>query len=204
MDDSLWLSERPIINERRQIMDDADIVKLFFERSEDAVTQTGIKYGKWLRGISFSVLRQSEDADECVNDTYLHAWNAIPPARPQTLSAYLGKIVRNLSIDRLRRREAEKRQSEYTVCLDELEWCISGGDSPDDMLGERELRETVNRFLRGLSKKRRLVFIARYWNLLSCTEIAEKLGMTDGSVRTSLHRTREELKGYLKKEGYEI
>ena len=185
-------------------MDDADIVKLFFERSEDAVTQTGIKYGKWLRGISFSVLRQSEDADECVNDTYLHAWNAIPPARPQTLSAYLGKIVRNLSIDRLRRREAEKRQSEYTVCLDELEWCISGGDSPDDMLGERELRETVNRFLRGLSKKRRLVFIARYWNLLSCTEIAEKLGMTDGSVRTSLHRTREELKGYLKKEGYEI
>lgn len=188
-------------------MEDTSIIELFWERSEDAIVHAQLKYGKYCRSIAYSILRSNEDAEECESDTFLHAWNSIPPHRPSLLSAFLGKITRNLSIDRLRMKNTQKRGGEYSVVLEEVEnWLVTAEDpgSPEDELDAEVLASYINDFLGTVSKKSRLLFIGRYWNMLSVAELSENFGMSQSAVKTSLHRTRNELAKYLTKEGYTV
>ena len=186
-------------------MDDFTIVELFWARSEDAISHARLKYGNYCRSIAYSILRSFEDAEECENDTYLRAWNSIPPSKPSLLSAFLGKIVRNLSIDKLRTKTAAKRDTEYEVALEELEGCLANDSpSPEDELDSKILGDSINTFLSTVSQKSRVLFIGRYWNLLSISELSKMFGISESSVKTSLHRTRSKLAEYLKKEGYTL
>lgn len=188
-------------------MEDTSIIELFWARSEDAIIHAQIKYGGYCRSIAFSILHSHEDAEECENDTFLHAWRSIPPHKPSLLSAFLGKIARNLSIDRLRRKNTQKRGGEYALVLEETEnWLVSIEDpgSPEDELDAEILASYINDFLDTVSKKARLLFIGRYWNMLSVAELSDKFGLSESAVKTSLHRTRNELAKYLIKEGYTL
>ena len=192
------------ISERR-FMEDAQIVQLFFERSEEALIQTQNKYEGYCRSIAGNVLADEQDALECFNDCLLRAWNSIPPARPDSLRAYLGKITRNLAIDRLQSRNAAKRGGgEALLVLDELAECVSGGTSPEDEIIAKETSAAVNRFLEGLDPLKRKIFVRRYWYMDKTADIAERYGLREAGVRTTLFRLRAELKEHLSKEGIEI
>lgn len=183
-------------------MEDSQILALYFARSENAISQTALKYGNYCFHIAYQILANREDAEESVNDTYMEAWNGIPPSRPPVLSAYLGKIVRNISIDRWRAGNAEKRGGgEFPLCLEELANCVSG---KADIAQEEMMRETVaalNRFLRNQPKTDRKVFLRRYWYLDSVSEIAETFGFSRTKVTTMLYRTRKKLRRQLEREG---
>ena len=155
-------------------MDDDRIVALYWSRSEAAITETAAKYGSYLRSISFSILGSREDAQECVNDTYHDAWNAMPPHRPSVLSAFLGKITRRISIDRWRKRNAEKRGGgELPLALEELEECVSDRENTQQLVDRHLLEEAICSYLRSLSSPKRIIFVARYFYLDSIKEIAE-------------------------------
>ncbi len=184
-------------------MEDCDIIRLYWAREERALEETHRKYGSYCWTIAHNILRNREDSDECVNDTYLRAWNAMPPQRPAILPAFLGKITRNLSLDRWRRRSAAKRGGgEVPLALDELEDCVSDGETPELAYERRELEVSVNRFLDHLSATERNVFLFRYWYLDSIGEIADTFGFTTAKVNSMLRRTREKLRRHLEKEGY--
>ena len=172
-------------------MDDNAILDLFRERSEDAIVQVQIKYGNYCRSIAYGILSSEEDSEECVNDTYMRAWNSIPPHIPERLSAYLGKITRNLSIDRLR--------SELEECLPSPS--EAGTEAAADSAA---LSEIINRFLRTLSFEKRTVFIARYWNMRSVSDIASELCTSEAKVKSILHRLRAGLRAELEMEGYSV
>ena len=182
---------------------DEQIVALYWSRSEQAIVETGEKYGGYLNRIAYGVLRDTPDAQECVNDTYHSAWNAMPPNRPNRLSAFLGKITRRLSIDRLRRQSAEKRGGgELPLVLDELSGCVSGVDTAEDEVLRQELSSLLDAFLSSLSDTERRVFLRRYWYLDSIAEIAGRFGFTQSKTASMLHRTRGKLREALRKEGY--
>ncbi len=183
-------------------MNDNDIIELFWQRNESAIDEAHRQYNKYCLKISFSILQSEEDAEECVNDTFLSAWQSIPPNRPNNLSGYLGKLTRNISLDKLRKDNASKRQHSYILVFDELENILSEGESPQDALDEKMLAEKINEFLRSLSYKKRMLFIGRYWNMLSITELSREYGIRESAIKTILHRLREELKKYLTKEGF--
>lgn len=184
-------------------MEDNRIIELYFSRSEDAIVETDRKYGGFCYSIAYNILFNREDSEESVSDTYLSAWNAIPPTRPGIFSSFLGKITRNLSLDRWRRRSAAKRGGgEVPLALDELEDCISDGETPELAYERRELEVSVNRFLDRLSATERNVFLCRYWYLDSIGEIADTFGFTTAKVNSMLRRTREKLRRHLEKEGY--
>ena len=184
-------------------MDDDRIVALYWSRSEAAITETAAKYGSYLRSISFSILGSREDAQECVNDTYHDAWNAMPPHRPSVLSAFLGKITRRISIDRWRKRNAEKRGGgELPLALEELEECVSGSGSVEDAVQRKELEQLLDRFLDTLPVTERRVFLRRYWYLDSVQSIAWQFGFSQSKTASMLHRTRAKLRALLEKEGY--
>lgn len=185
-------------------MTDARIIELYWERKEQAIEETDRKYGPYCRSIAYNVLRSHEDAEESVNDTYLRAWNSMPPEKPNILSAFLGKICRRLSIDRWRRSKAEKRGSgEVPLALEELESCIpSGSGDPADELELRELQRLYERFLVSLPATERKVFLCRYWYMDSIADIARRFGFTESKVTSMLHRTRERFRAVLEKEGY--
>ena len=184
-------------------MDDDRIVALYWSRSEAAITETAAKYGSYLRSISFSILGSREDAQECVNDTYHDAWNAMPPHRPSVLSAFLGKITRRISIDRWRKRNAEKRGGgELPLALEELEECVSGSGSVEDEVQRKELEQLLDRFLDALPVTERRVFLRRYWYLDSVQSIARQFGFSRIKTASMLHRTRAKLRALLEKEGY--
>ncbi len=185
-------------------MDDSSIVTLFLERKEEAILQAQIQYKKYCTSISFSILQSSQDAEECVNDAFLRAWETIPPKHPLVLSAYLGKLTRNLSLDRLRSRTADKRDERLQLALDEIECILPGESSTEQDFDRKALAEIINAFLEKCSKTKRLLFIGRYWNLLSVTELSKQFGYSESMIKTTLHRTREELRDFLTKEGYEI
>ena len=185
-------------------MDDHIIVDMFWDRNEEAIGIAQTQYHTYCMSISYSILGSAQDAEECVNDTFLRAWDSIPPKRPSVLYAYLGKLVRNLSIDRLRAKNAEKRDNRYSVALEEIEYWLSGEEPSEQSYDEILLAEQISTFLRTLSKSRRVLFIGRYWNLLSVTELAEQFGMSEGAVKNSLWRTRTKLKEFLIKEGYQL
>ena len=182
---------------------DEQIVALYWSRSEQAIAETGEKYGGYLNRIAYGILRDTLDAQECVNDTYHSAWNAMPPSKPNRLSAFLGKITRRLSIDRLRSQTAEKRGGgELPLVLDELSGCVSGADTAEDEVLRQELYALLDAFLSSLSDTERRVFLRRYWYLDSIAEIAERFGFTQSKTASMLHRTRGKLREALRKEGY--
>ena len=181
--------------------EDQKIIDLYWNRSENAITETAVKYGRYCTAIAYGILGSREDAQECVSDAYLTAWNAIPPRRPADLGTYLGKITRNLSIDRLRTRSREKRGGgEAPLALEELEEVVAGSDSQENEAVRKELTAALNRFLAGLTQQERYVFVRRYWYLDSLTDISEKTGFSGSKVASMLFRLRGRLKKQLMKE----
>ena len=181
--------------------DDQKIIELYCNRSENASAEAAGKYGRYCTAIAYGILGSREDAQECVSDAYLTAWNAIPPRRPADLGTYLGKITRNLSIDRLRTRSREKRGGgEAPLALEELEEVVAGSDSPENEAVRKELTAALNRFLAGLTQQERYVFVRRYWYLDSLTDISEKTGFSGSKVASMLFRLRGRLKKQLMKE----
>lgn len=182
-------------------MDDQQIVDLYWKRDENAIAETQKTYGKYCHTIAYTILHSHEDAEECVNDTYLRAWGAIPPAKPSRLSTFLGKITRNLSLDRYEKNTAQKRSGPVELVLDELSECIPDADSTLDPIDMIALGDAINAFLGGLPKKTRQIFLRRYWYMSPVRDIARDTGMSEGAVKVSLLRTRESFKAYLEKEG---
>ncbi len=185
-------------------MDDKQIVDLFWSRNEAAITASGEKYGKYCHCIAYGILNNEEDAKEIVNDTYLKAWNTIPPQKPTSLKSYLGMIVRQLSTNRIERITAEKRgHGQLPLVLDELSECISDGRE-DSAIDPKALGDALNKFLYSLPKKTRNIFIRRYWYVSPITDIAADYGMKENTVTVLILRTRKKLKDFLLKEGFEI
>lgn len=183
-------------------MNDSKIVDLYFARSEQAIVETDQKYGPYCYSIAIHILSNPADAEESVNDTYYSAWNLIPPQRPQRLSTFLGKLTRNLSIDRWRRCSTGKRGGgEPQLLLDELAECVAGSESPETELLRKELTAALNRFLRKLPEQDRTVFLLRYYYANSQSEVSQRMGMSANQVKYSLHRTRKALATALQKEG---
>lgn len=184
-------------------MEDEQIVSLYWERKEDAIGQTQEKYDRYLTKIAYNILSNTEDSRESVNDTYLAAWESMPPHRPSVLSAYLAKLTRRISIDRFRFRTREKRlPSEYALSLSELSDCVSGGNTTEEIVNVKLLADAIGIYLRLQKKETRQVFISRYYFLDSIREISLHTGLSESKVKTLLHRTRLGLKEYLEKEGF--
>nr|WP_325212242.1 sigma-70 family RNA polymerase sigma factor [uncultured Oscillibacter sp.] len=182
-------------------MEDCAIIDLYWSRNPEAIRQTGEKYGGYCRSIARNILPDRRDAEECVNDTWLKAWNAMPEDRPNRLAQYLGKITRNVAFDRWRTNRTEKRGGgELLLVLDELAECVSPADTLQ-ALETVELEAAVNRFLRALPERECGVFLRRYWFTEPMADIAKRYGMRETTVRTSLFRSREKLRLYLEKEG---
>lgn len=182
-------------------MDDAHIIELYFLRSEEALRETNQKYGPYCGSIAYGILKNREDTEETLSDTWLAAWNAIPPQRPGCLPGFLGRITRNKAIDLWRRRRAEKRGGEMTLALEELGECIPSGDNVEQQLEAAELGRILEQFLATLPEDRRRMFLLRYWYLQPIRDIAQRLGWTQGRVRTTLHRVRKQLLEYLQERG---
>lgn len=186
-------------------MEDAEIVALYWARNEDAITQTKTKYGAYLNRVAYNILADLEDSQECVSDTLLAAWRSMPDNRPKNLRTYLGKITRQVSIDLYRRRNRMKRYaSEYAISLEELGDSFTDGRTPEDELNARLLTETVNRFLRTLPDEARNTFIGRYYFFDSVKNVARYCGMSESKCKSILYRTRQRLKVYLQKEGFDL
>lgn len=182
-------------------MDDLQIVELYWQRSETAITESEKKYGRYCHSIACNILRDEGDSEECVNDTYLKAWGAMPPHRPCRLGVFLGKITRNLALNRLEMRLAEKRGfGQSALILDELTECIPDGDA-SPMADEFILKDALDRFLHSLSEDTALLFLGRYWYFRSVKELAAELGMSESKVKVTLHRTRSKCKQFFEKEG---
>ena len=183
-------------------MDDSAIIDLYFARSEKAIQETGVKYGNYLHTIAENILHTQEDSEEAVNDTYLAAWNAMPPRRPNLLSAFLGRLTRYISLDRWKKRSAQKRGGgQVALSLDELQECVAGGNDPEQEVDRKELLRYLNRFLDSLPETQRKVFVCRYWYLESIPEIAARFGFSESKVTAMLHRLREKLRARLEMEG---
>ncbi len=183
-------------------MEDREIVALYWARSEDAIEESAKKYGGYLTKIAQNILNDAGEAEESVNDTYLGAWNAMPPHRPNILSTFLGKMTRRISIDRWRKRHAGKRGGgELTLALEELSDCVTDGNSVEDELEKRELAERFQCFLNTLPETERRVFLSRYWYLEPVRDIARRLGFSESKVSSMLYRTRQKLRIALAKEG---
>ena len=186
-------------------MEDSRIVDLYWARDEQAIPATVEKYGSYCTSIAGNILESREDAEECVNDTWLRAWNAMPPHRPGILSTFLGKITRNLSLNRYEKNRADKRGGgETLLVLDELAECVSGTDSTEQAADRRELVRAINAFLASLPPKKRRIFVCRYWYFDSVSAIAGRYGMTETHVSVTLHRLRTQLRDYLTERGFDI
>ncbi len=183
-------------------MDDKQIIALYWDRSENAISETTKKYGRYCRFIAQNILQNEEDAAECVNDAWLRAWNAIPPQRPNNLRTFLGKITRNLALNRWEQQNAEKRGGGViTQALEELHACLPSGDSTEQIIDKIVLRNLLNGFLATLKPDARKIFVRRYWYFSSVKEIAAEYGMTESKVTVTLCRTRQKLAKLLQKEG---
>ena len=185
-------------------MEDQQILDLYFARSESAITETDRKYGRYCHSIAYNILEDHEDAEEIVNDTYLKAWNTIPPNRPEPLKPYVGMISRHLSLDRYEEYHTQKRGGQVPLVLEELAECIPDNDSREDIGESVALKDALAKFIRSLPDKTQMIFLRRYWYASSAAEIAEEYGMRENSVNVLLHRTRKKLKDHLQKEGFDL
>ena len=185
-------------------MNDTEIVELYWNRKERAVEETAKKYGSYCYAIAYNILSNHEDSEESVNDTYIEAWNAIPPHRPLILSSFLGKITRRLAIDKWRSDHAQKRGGGELACvLDELAECVAYEDSAERHLEKQMLSQAINDFLRTLSETERKIFVCRYFYMESVEFVCERFGYSVSKVKSILFRTREKLRIYLQKEGFQ-
>ena len=175
-------------------MEDWEIIDLYWQRNQEAVTETGRKYGDYLQTIAFHILRSREDAEESLNDTYYEAWNSIPPLRPVNLQGFLGQLTRR---DRTKKRGGDV----MTLALEELEGCIPGGGSPEEGLQAKELGRCIDQFLRMLPARERQVFVRRYWYMDSIGELCRGFGLGQSQVKSMLFRTRKRLRSYLEERG---
>ncbi len=183
-------------------MEDKEIIELYLAREEAAVSATAKKYGNYCYSVAYNILYNNEDAEESVNDTYLGAWNSIPPHKPEVLSSYLGKITRNISLKRLREKQAQKRGSgELSLAYEELADCIPTNHDIDSGLAAKEIATCLNAFLSALPATERHVFICRYWYFDSIASISRQFGFRETKVKSMLFRTRTKLRDKLKKEG---
>lgn len=186
-------------------MDDAAIVALYWARSQQALTCTEEKYGSFCHAIAYRILENHQDAEESVSDTWLSAWNAMPPHRPECLSAFLGKLTRNISIDRWRKRSAGKRGgTSVTLALEELEGCIPAGENTEQVVEAMVLTDALNRFFASLPGEKRRIFLYRYWYLAPISQIAADYAISESRVKMSLLRTRKALRAFLEKEGIDL
>ena len=183
-------------------MTDQRIIDLFWQRSETAVEVTADKYGAYLKKIAMNVLGNEADAEECVNDAYMGAWNAIPPNRPDPLSTFLGRIARNIALNRYKHEHSRKRYSGFDVLLSELEECI--GDVGEELPIHGDISQLLNEFLASLPERQRNIFVRRYWYGDPMEDIAEMYGLKTAAVKTVLYRLRQSLKTYMEEEGYPL
>lgn len=184
-------------------MEDSQIVELYWRKDADAISETSSKYGPYCFAIADNILHNTEDSEECVNDTWLHAWNAMPPQRPNVLRMFLAKITRNLSINRFKARSTEKRGGgEILLVLDELADCLAGETDVEREYEGRELEQCIRRFVRGLPERDGNVFVRRYFFTEPVAAIAERYELTENNVMVILSRTRKKLRLRLAKEGY--
>jgi RNA polymerase sigma-70 factor (ECF subfamily) len=185
-------------------MEDNKIIDLYWDRDETAIRHTAEKYGRYCHKIAGNILYNKEDCEECVNDTYWKAWNAMPAERPEILSAFLGAITRNLSLDRYRKSHRKKRgEGEMELVYEEMEECIGRSDL-DGQADVVALTECMNRFLADMEKENRVIFVRRYWYMDSISAIAEHLCVSESKVKSSLFRARMKLKSVLLQEGFEV
>lgn len=191
-----------LIGEGGDYMEDCRIIELYWQRNETAIEETHTKYGHYLSTISMNIVKNLEDMEECVNDTYLHAWNSIPPAYPKTLKTYLATIVRNLSLDCYKKQSAQKRKgSQFYVLLSELEECLPAAGSVEQTLEDKEIAAQISRFLRTLSTEKQQIFVRRYFYCEDIKEISKRLGFSQSKVKSALFDTRKKLREHLEKEG---
>ena len=186
-------------------MDDSVIVELYWQRSEQALRETQTKYEKYLYTTAYNILGSHEDSSECVNDTYMKAWQSIPPNKPEKLGAYLAAIVRNAAVSVFRRQNtASRAASQYTLSLDELAECVSGGESPEQSFDSKQLGAAISAYLSTLSAQAREIFVCRYYFGDSLGDIAGYTGSSEAKIKSTLFRARKGLKEYLTKEGFDI
>lgn len=184
-------------------MEDRNIIELYWMRDESAIAETQKKYGRYCYSIAHNILPQHEDAEECVNDTYFAAWNAIPPGRPNLFSAFLGKLTRHISIDKWRRQSAGKRGgSTVSIALEELTQCVPDRCDVTAQAEAKELAALINRFLKRVSEQERNVFLKRYFYLSGIDKISAEFKMSPSKVKSMLFRTRKKLRVFLEREGY--
>lgn len=184
------------------VLEDATIVDLYWSRNENAIYESNIKYGKYCYAIANNILTDNEDSEECVNDTWLGAWNSMPPNRPDKLKHFFGKLTRWLSLNRLRDNGRVKRGSgELKVALEELEDTLDSNADVEHKIELYELSEHINSFLESIDEMKREVFLARYWYMASISEICRSFGFSESKVKNMLMRTRKELLKKLKEDG---
>ncbi len=178
-------------------MEDTKIIELFCARSEQAVSELDQKYGRLCHKLSYNILNNHDDADECVNDTYLGVWNAIPPAKPNPLQSYICKIVRNISLKLYERQSAVKRSSNYGIAMEELEEYLPSANTVEAEIETKELAQIIQRFLDTLTEENCVIFLRRYWFCDNYQEIAKRVGLTEKTVSVRLTRIRKQMKNYL-------
>ena len=186
------------------MLEDSKIIELFFARVEQAIVELSAKYGTVCSRIARNILKNALDAEECVNDTYLAAWNTIPPQKPDPLRTYIFRIVRNIAIAKYHANTSEKRNSYYDVALEELENCFAASATIEQEVSAKELSRQIDRFLATLDEESQMMFVRRYWYSDSISDIAERFKMSNNNVSVRLSRIREKLKTHLKKEGFEL
>lgn len=195
----------PVYRKEVNQMEDSRIIELYFQRNEEAISRTAVKYGNYCFSIAHNILHSREDAQEAVNDTYLGTWNAIPPHRPRSFPAFLGKITRRISINRYLAARTDKRGGgETTLALEELSACLPAPGTVEQVLEEKVLVELLNRFVRELPETEQKVFVLRYWYLDSIKDIAARFGFSTSKVKSMLLRTRKKLRTELEKEGIPV
>jgi RNA polymerase sigma-70 factor (ECF subfamily) len=182
-------------------MEDSAIIDLYWQRADSAISETDKKYGKYCHSIAYNLLENTLDAEECVNDTWLSAWNAMPDNRPKILSAFLGAITRNHAISMFRARSSQKRgNGQMLLALDELSECVPDAMDVEGAVEAQELKAAIGRFVAALPENERDIFVARYWYLAPLKDIAKRQSCTEGKIKSSLHRTRSKLLNYLQEE----
>lgn len=182
-------------------MEDNQIIELYWQRSENAIAETSNKYSRLLLSISLNILGDYSDAEECENDTYVAVWNAIPPTRPNVFSAFLSKIIRNISINRYEYNKAKKRNNEYDLILSELEECVASSMLVEDCYAAGEISELINDFLKTQKQETRVIFVRRYWYADSVKDIANRMKISESKVKTVLFRVRGQLQQFLEERG---
>lgn len=186
-------------------MEDQQIIKLFWNRDENAIAETSKKYGSYCYSIAKNILQNKEDSDECVNDTYLNAWNALPPHKPNVLSAFLGKITRNLAFDRYSFNHAEKRGGgEVSIVLDEIAEIVSDSNDIERAVDNNELAHAINEFLSELPTDKRKMFVLRYWYSEKVSTVAKQFGITENACSVQLNRIRQKLRKHLNDGGFDL